>query len=246
MLTAVGGSVAKTNRQLGVPEEALEEVWTESGTPSLAADRGRNRIGVVWSEVRQASVLEIAPDLLLRIEFGSVARGPERMPVSVYGEIGANDLMAVGLAPVPQEQQMPRVVPAELAREVEDLGAAYVLLGVKGVMRRRRGGTTRAPMPETFSWERLFTTRIGVCPRGAQVRRISGAIMNPVSSRQIRRALRRASFFWPGSTLAEPTHGFADRCVPWPQFVAVAGSSHTHEGAGQCGQGDSARRSALG
>ena len=77
-------------------------------------------------------------------------------------------------------------------------------------------------MPETLSWERLFTTRAGVCPRSAQVRRISGAIMNPVSSRQIRRALRRASFFWPGATPAEPTHGFADRCAPWPPSAAVA------------------------
>ena len=58
------------------------------------------------------------------------------MPVSVSGEIGANDLVAVGLALVPQEQQMPGVVPAELAKEVEDLGAAYILLGVKGQVER--------------------------------------------------------------------------------------------------------------
>ena len=117
-------------------EEAFEELWAKSGTPSFSANRTGNGFGVVWSEVRQAPVLEVAPDLLLWIEFGGVAREPEWMPVSVSGEIGANDLVAVGLALVPQEQQMPGVVPAELAKEVEDLGAAYILLGVKGQVER--------------------------------------------------------------------------------------------------------------
>ena len=125
-----------TKRELGVPEEAVEEMWVKSGTPSLSTNRARNRVGVVWSEVRQAPVLEVAPDLLLWIEFGGVAREPEWMPVSVSGEIGANDLVAVGLALVPQEQEMPRVVAAQLSQEGEDFGAAYVLLGVKRQVER--------------------------------------------------------------------------------------------------------------
>jgi hypothetical protein len=119
-----------------VPEEAFEELGAESGTPRLSANRARDGFGVVWSEVRQTSVLEVAPDLFLRIEFRGVARQPERMPVWVLGEIGANDLVAVRFALVPEEQQMPSVVPAELAKEGEDFGAAYVLLGVKGQAKR--------------------------------------------------------------------------------------------------------------
>ncbi len=85
-------------------EEAFEELGAELGTPSFAANRARDGFGVVWREVRQASVLEVAPDLFLRIEFRGVARQPNRMPVWVFGEIGANDLVAVGLALVPEEQ----------------------------------------------------------------------------------------------------------------------------------------------
>jgi len=119
-----------------VSEEAVEEVRATSGATSLSSNRGRDRIGAVWSEVGQASVLKVAPDLLLWIEFGGVAREPERVPLWVSGEISANDLVAMRLALVPQEEQVPGVVPTELAKEVEHLRTAYILLGVKGQVER--------------------------------------------------------------------------------------------------------------
>jgi hypothetical protein len=115
-----------------VSEERFEELRAKSGTASFAANRTGNHLGAVWSEVGQASVLEVAPDLLLGIKFWSVARQPEGMPLWVFGEIGADDLVAVGSALVPQEKEVPGVVSAELVQEVEDFGAAYVLLRVKG------------------------------------------------------------------------------------------------------------------
>src|SRR6266849_10486192 len=69
---------------------------------------------------------------------------------------------------------------------------------------RRRGDTTSAPMPDTFSWERVRTDSVGVAPHGAHVRRSTGIIRKPVSSRQIRWAPRRASFFYPGPILLDP------------------------------------------
>ena len=84
-----------------MPEEAREEMRVTSRTPSLSTDRGGNRLCVVGSEVREASVLQVAPDLLLRIELGGVARKPERMPVWVLGQIGTDNLVPVGLALVP-------------------------------------------------------------------------------------------------------------------------------------------------
>ena len=72
------------------------------------------------------------------------------------------------------------------------------------VIWRRRGDTTSAPIPETFSWERARTENVGVVPHGAHVRRSTGIIKKPVSSRQIRWAPRRTSFFYPGPVLADP------------------------------------------
>src|SRR5256885_1082965 len=69
---------------------------------------------------------------------------------------------------------------------------------------RRRGDTTSAPMPETFSCERARTDSVGVAPHGAHVRRRTGIIRKPVSSRQIRWAPRRRSFFYPGPLLLDP------------------------------------------
>lgn len=72
------------------------------------------------------------------------------------------------------------------------------------VMRRRRGDTMSAPIPETFSWERARTGRVGVAPHGAHVRRRSGIIKNPVSSRQTRWAPSRCSFFYRGPIHLDP------------------------------------------
>src|SRR2546425_5924957 len=59
-------------------------------------------------------------------------------------------------------------------------------------------------MPDTFSCERVRTENVGVMPHGAHVRRSTGSIRKPVSSRQIRWAPRRASFFYPGPVLPDP------------------------------------------
>lgn len=64
-------------------------------------------------------------------------------------------------------------------------------------------------MPDTFSWERARTDNVGVAPHGAHVRRRTGIIRKPVSSRAIRWAPSRRSFFYlrplPLTPLADPT-----------------------------------------
>jgi hypothetical protein len=57
----------------------------------------------------------------------------------------------------------------------------------------RPGDTTKAAMAETFSWDRPRWSMIGVVPRGAYVRRTSGAIMKPDSSTNTKAAFRPAS-----------------------------------------------------
>src|SRR5215470_14051069 len=72
------------------------------------------------------------------------------------------------------------------------------------VMRRRRGDTIRAPIPETFSCDRVRTGSVGVSPHGAHVRRSTGSIKNPVSSRHTRCAPSRCSFFYRGPLNLDP------------------------------------------
>src|SRR5947209_8389804 len=61
-----------------------------------------------------------------------------------------------------------------------------------------------APMPETFSCERVRTETVGVAPHGAHVRRSTGIMRKPVSSRQIRCAPRRRSFFYLSPVALDP------------------------------------------
>ncbi len=69
---------------------------------------------------------------------------------------------------------------------------------------RRRGDTTSAPMPDTFSWDRARTANVGVRPHGAHVRRSTGIIKKPVSSRPTRWAPSRCRFFYRGPVDAKP------------------------------------------
>ena len=71
-------------------------------------------------------------------------------------------------------------------------------------------------MLETFSCERVRTDSVGVRPHGAHVRRSTGIIKKPVSSRQIRWAPRRRSFFYPAPVTQDP--------VAHPPIVALLGA----------------------
>src|SRR2546427_6011565 len=59
-------------------------------------------------------------------------------------------------------------------------------------------------MPDTFSCDRALTVSVGVAPAGAHVRRSTGIIMKPVSSRQIRWAPSCRSFFYPRPVVMNP------------------------------------------
>src|SRR2546427_4531468 len=101
----------------------------------------------------------------------------------------------------------PRTCRARWRRNRRTCGPRMFIRGYSASARvswRRRGDTTSAPMPETFSCERARTDTVGVAPHSAHVRRSTGIIRKPVSSRQIRWAPRRASFFYPGPVLLDP------------------------------------------
>src|SRR6058998_153763 len=99
---------------------------------------------------------------------------------------------------------------------------------------RRRGDTTSAPIPDTFSCERVRTDSVGVRPHGAHVRRSTGIIKKPVSSRQIRWAPRRRRFFYPAPVTQDP--------VAHPPIVALLGAGLGPLGAEATRAGAVARR----
>jgi hypothetical protein len=166
----------------------------------------------VGSEVREAAVLEVAPEQLDGIEFWRVGREADDVKAPMGGQPRPHEVVLVGAAAVPEQNDGPAHVPGKVAKKPEHLRPRMLIRGNSAKARvswRRRGDTTKAPMPDTFSWERARTASVGVTPHGAHVRRRTGIIRKPVSSSAIRWAPSRRSFFYlrplPLTPLANPT-----------------------------------------
>jgi hypothetical protein len=102
-------------RQFGVSKERLEEGRRAGHASGLAANDIVDLADVIRSEVGEPTVLEVAPDLLLGVEFRGIAGQPDRVPAAVTIEVGPNELVLVGVALVPEQEQVTGVVAAELA-----------------------------------------------------------------------------------------------------------------------------------
>src|SRR5207302_1084755 len=129
-------------RQCRMTKETPQHVRVSGQAPSLAADVGLNVVEGVRCEVREAAVLEVAPQQFHRVEVWRVGRKPDDVAARMSGQ----------------------------------------------------------PLP----CERARTESRGVVPHGAHVRRSTGSIKKPVSSRQIRWAPRRGSFFYRGPVHPNP------------------------------------------
>lgn len=156
---------------------------------TLAGDRSLDVLGGVGGEVRQTAVLQVAPEELHRVEVRRVRRQPDNVAARMGGEPGPDELVLVGAPTIPEQDEGPADLTGEMAKKPHHLGAPNVAVRISAnakVICRRRGDTISAPMPETFSCERARTGTVGVTPHGAHVRRRTGIIRKPVSSRQTR------------------------------------------------------------
>src|SRR5207253_772028 len=57
----------------------------------------------VWGEVREAAVLEVAPQQLHGVEVGRVGRKPDDLPARMCGQPCAHELVLVRVAAIPHE-----------------------------------------------------------------------------------------------------------------------------------------------
>src|SRR5215470_9205524 len=105
------------------------------------------------------------------------------------GEPIADHPMFVRITAIPEQDDGAAHVAREMSQKRRTCGPRMLIRAYSAsanVNCRCWGDTMRAPIPDTFSCEHPRTATVGVVPRGAQVRRSTGIIMKPVSSRQIR------------------------------------------------------------
>jgi hypothetical protein len=108
---------------------------------TLVADRDLDVLSGVGGEVRQTTVLEIAPQEFHGVEVRRIRRKPDDVAARMGGEPGAHELVLVGAPTVPEQDEWSANLTGEMAKKPPHLGAANVAVR----MQRQRQGELPAP-----------------------------------------------------------------------------------------------------
>jgi hypothetical protein len=76
--------------------------------PALATDVPADLLDAVRREIREAGVLQVAPEQFHLVEFGRVERQPGEVPATMSDQPGGNDPMLVGEPAIPDEDALVR------------------------------------------------------------------------------------------------------------------------------------------
>src|SRR5213594_683222 len=101
-------------RQRRVAKETPQHVRTSDQAPALAADVGLNVVEGVRGEVREAAVLEVAPQQFHGIEVRRVGRKPDDMAARMSGQPVPHERVLVRAPTIPDQDERT----AHMAREM--------------------------------------------------------------------------------------------------------------------------------
>src|SRR5215510_4141074 len=119
-------------RQSRVPKETPQQCRMASQASALADHRGLDVRGGVGGEVREATILEVAPEELDRVEVRRVRRTPDEMAARMRGEPGLHERVSVGAPTIPEQDEGPAHVAGEMAQKPQDFGAPNVAVRMQG------------------------------------------------------------------------------------------------------------------
>jgi hypothetical protein len=131
-------------------------------TSPFAAHVALDVVDGVRREVREATVLQVAPEQFHGVEVRGVGWKPDEVTARMSGPPALHELVLVRASPIPHQDEWTADVAPELAKKAHHLGAP----NVASVSCRRRGDTIKAPMPETFSCARANGQRRRQATRG--------------------------------------------------------------------------------
>src|SRR5215813_5770197 len=115
-----------TKRQGRVPKEAAQEILTAREAAALAGDMGANLLDGVGRQIGETAVLEVAPQQFDGVELRRVGREPDDVPPAMVVQTGADEVMLVRAAAVPDQDDRAADVAGQMAQKVEHLGTADV------------------------------------------------------------------------------------------------------------------------
>src|SRR6516164_11309279 len=90
----------KTSPSVG---EAPQQGRMSPQAAALATDVPADLLDAVRREIREAGVLQVAPEQFHRVEFGRVGRQPGEVPATMRDQPGGDDTMLVGEPAIPDE-----------------------------------------------------------------------------------------------------------------------------------------------
>jgi hypothetical protein len=115
-----------------VPKETPQQLRMSGEAASLPAHRGLDLVEGVRGEVREAAVLQVAPEQFHGVELRRVGRQPDDVAARMGGQPGPHERVLVRAPAIPQEEEGAADVPGEMPKEASDLGTADVASWVQG------------------------------------------------------------------------------------------------------------------
>lgn len=107
-----------TKRQFGVTEETSQQVRPAGELPDFFADSALDFVNSIGSEIREMPIFQIGPELLDRVELGSIGRQPLDLPVCAQLEVSADLMVPMGCSPVPEEHDRTGIILSQASEEV--------------------------------------------------------------------------------------------------------------------------------
>jgi len=98
---------------------------------ALATDMPADLLDAVRREIREAGVLQVAPEQFHRVEFGRVGRQPGEVPATMRDQPGGDDTMLVGEPAIPDEDDWTAHVATKVLEKPTHLRPANVLPGIE-------------------------------------------------------------------------------------------------------------------
>src|SRR5215510_7947057 len=128
-----------TKRQLAVTKEAPQDRGMPRDASALTPNMSADVVDGIGRQVREPTVLEIAPQQLHRVELGRVGRQAHDMPGAMSGQPSGDEAMPVGEPAIPDEDDRTRDVTGQMLEKPPHLRSANVLPRIE---RERQGDPT--------------------------------------------------------------------------------------------------------
>ena len=112
-------------------EEIFEQLRTTSRATDFVPDRATDLGKIVRGKVSEPPILEMVPDLLLRLQLRRIRRQPDHVPVAMRGKVAAHVPMPVRIPIVPEQHERSAEMASEMPEKVEDVWAADVLARIE-------------------------------------------------------------------------------------------------------------------